>query len=148
MMPGVIAGHMVGPAGASGGGVTITLAGSYNVNNMEIDPSNAYAEFRLESDNDIITVEFSGDVDNGDWMVPRGGAPSSGYEVRCTVNSGTTPAGSATGSWLALSSDRFWSLSRTNIGTVTCNLTIEIRDAVSLVVLDSCTVVLTATVEF
>lgn len=62
------------------------------------------------------------------------------YEIRCTVNSGTTPAGSATGSWLSLSSTRAWTLTETGTGTKSCNLTIEIRKAGSSSSVDSATV--------
>jgi len=54
-----------------------------------------------------------------------------------TVNSGTTPAGSATASWLGLGTTRAWSLTQITAGTKTANVTIEIRRASSGVVLSS-----------
>lgn len=72
----------------------------------------------------------------GEWRV-RGA--SADYEVRATLNSGSLDAGSsATGSWLALTSSRSWF--RDFDGNA--DLTIEIRDAASLVVLASANVTL------
>lgn len=64
------------------------------------------------------------------------GIPSA-YEVRCTVDSGTTPSGSATGSWLSCATTREWYITDTVAGggAVTTATTIEIRDAITLTVL-------------
>lgn len=62
--------------------------------------------------------------DLGDWVIPNGNA--SLYEVRATLNSGTLSSGT-TGSWLALTSTRTWTVTRSVIGVSTANLTIEIR---------------------
>lgn len=77
----------------------------------------------------------------GIWLLPKSVDPAD-YDVRLTVNSGTTPAGSATGTWLSLSASRAWTLTDTGpVGpAITNNCTVEIRDATSLVVLDSATV--------
>lgn len=70
----------------------------------------------------------------GEWLV-RGAA--SDFQVRATLNSGALDAGSsATGAWLALTSARTWLLDFDG----SAELTIEIRDAASLDVLDSATV--------
>jgi len=47
---------------------------------------------------------------------------SSGYECRATLNSGTSPSGSALGSWLALSASREWTLTKATTGNVFCSL--------------------------
>lgn len=64
----------------------------------------------------------------------------SAYEIRCTVNSGTTPSGSATGSWLACSVTREWYITDTvvNGAAVVTDCTIEIRDAITTTVVSSC----------
>jgi hypothetical protein len=49
------------------------------------------------------------------------------YEVRATLNSGTTPTGTLS-TWLNLGTTRTWSLSAAAGNFQTCNLTIEIRD--------------------
>lgn len=82
----------------------------------------------------------------GDWET--GGFDSGDYDCQATLNSGTLDGGSdATGSWLSLSTTRTWEVTRTNVGANSANLTIEIRDATTLAVLDSGTINLTATVS-
>lgn len=56
---------------------------------------------------------------------PQTGIGSS-FWAKMTVNSGSALSGAATGSVLALSSSRTWSLSRTGTGTNTSNVTLEI----------------------
>lgn len=53
---------------------------------------------------------------------------SGDYEVRATLLSGTTPSGSAIGTWLTTSSDRTWSVSSVVGGAVFSTLLIELRD--------------------
>ena len=55
-----------------------------------------------------------------DWIIPNSAA-SSAYQIRATLNSGDTPDGTL-GSWLALSSNREWTLTSTG----SCSLNIEI----------------------
>jgi hypothetical protein len=101
------------------------------------------ATYTLESDGDVITATTpGGSVDAGDWIVPKASAPSD-YEVRATLVSGTLSTGT-TGSWLALSSNRTWTLQQVVVGTATqVTLTIEIRKG-SGVALASATVTLDA----
>lgn len=107
-----------------------------------IDPGNpTSAGIRYESDGDVITLSGGVGTDAGDWISPKAAAPGS-YEIRATLNSGTSPTGSAVGSWLALSTNREWSLSATAGTMKTCQLTIEIR--LGATVLDSCTVTIVA----
>jgi hypothetical protein len=80
------------------------------------------------------------------WLI-RGAA--SDYQVRATTVSGTTPdvASDALSTWLSLSSSRTWQLTKTGGAagsSVSCVLTIEIREAASGTVLDSATVTLSA----
>ena len=79
------------------------------------------------------------------------GAPDVGigsnYEIRATVALGDTPTSGSLNTWLSLSVDRTWGLTRTVTGTSSCQLTIEIRDANTLTVLDTATWVLTANLD-
>lgn len=68
---------------------------------------------------------------------------ASSYEVRATVTSGAVTSGT-TGSWLALSSSQEWLVQRGTVGISNAVLTIEIRNATSLVVVDSADVDLEA----
>lgn len=72
---------------------------------------------------------------------------TSGYEIRVTPLSGTFSTGSdSTATWLNLGTSRSWKVSKNSAGGKTCTATYEIRDASSLVVLNSATISLTATV--
>lgn len=70
---------------------------------------------------------------------------SSAYECRATLNSGALSSGT-TGSWLALSSSREWTCvdSIVDGSPAQANLTMEIRNASTLVVQDSATITLYA----
>jgi hypothetical protein len=85
------------------------------------------ATYTLESDGDvIIATTVDGSLDAGDWISPKASAPSD-YEVQATLNAGTLTSGT-TGSWLALSSNRSWTLGRVTVGVADqVDLTIEIR---------------------
>jgi hypothetical protein len=73
---------------------------------------------------------------SGNWITPTSAAGSA-YEIRMTVNSGSTPSGSATASWLALGTTRTWDLSQSGVGATMGNVTVEIRNASTLAVLSS-----------
>jgi hypothetical protein len=70
---------------------------------------------------------------------------ASQYEIRMTTTSGTFSSGT-TGSWLSLGTTRTWTRQRTSVGISTVTATVEIRDATSLVVLDTATITITAEV--
>jgi hypothetical protein len=60
------------------------------------------------------------------WSAAPLAGVGNSYWAKMTVNSGSALSGAATGSVLALSSSRTWSLSRTGIGSNTSNVTLEI----------------------
>lgn len=106
------------------GGAVVSLSG---VAVSSTGTGTQTATYTLESDGDVIRATTpGGSVDAGDWIAPKSAAPSD-YEVRATLVSGTLSTGT-TGSWLALSSNRTWTLQQVAIGTATqVSLTIEIR---------------------
>lgn len=120
----------------------ITLAASYSPSRTVTTPATATATFAIENDGDI-AINGS---DIGDW-ISGGSVFTSNYEGRLTVNSGSTPSGSATGSYLNLGTTRSWSLAQSGIGTNSSNCTLEIRNAATTVVKASATVTFTATVS-
>lgn len=111
-------------AWAAMGGDKISLS---NVTVVSVGAGTQTATYTLESDGDVISATTSGgSVDEGDWIDPKASAPSD-YEVQATLNAGTLTSGT-TGSWLALTSNRSWSLQQITIGQATqVDLTIEIR---------------------
>ena len=110
------------------------------------DPANANAGWQFNVDGTVDRRQGSWSY-NHDWGTPTGGTPGTDYEIKCAVNSGTTPSGDSVATWLALTSARTWTLSQTTVGSKTCNLTIEIRDAATQTVQDSQTYTVTATVN-
>ena len=122
------------------GGDRISLSG---VSVSSVGAGTQTATYTLESDGDVMSATTGGgSVDQGDWISPKASAPSD-YEVQATLVSGTLSTGT-TGSWLALSSNRSWTLQRVTVGVATqVTLTIEIRKG-SGAVLASATVTLDA----
>lgn len=115
---------------------------------VSIDPTDAFAGYRLHSDGTIdgtagTTLNWA--LDRGLWLLS---GINSNYEARATLNTGALDAGSSvTGSWLVLSTTRSWWCQITaGLNVQQANLTVEIRDAVSLAVLDTATIVLYAEV--
>ena len=105
------------------GGDQIALS---NVSVSSIGAGSQTATYTLESDGDVMSdSSIFGPVDEGDWITPKANAPSD-YEARATLDSGDTPTGTL-GSWLALTSNRAWSLTQSTVGNKQAILTIEIR---------------------
>jgi hypothetical protein len=77
---------------------------------------------------------------SGAWLTA---GPASGLEIKADIVSGSVTAGT-TGSWLSLASDRTWTKHQTPDGTSTVVLTVSIRNASTLEVLDSATVTIRA----
>lgn len=108
-----------------------------------ISPATATNGYRLNSNGKV--------YDNGngtysfieDWVTPTGAASS--YEALVTVTSGSLSSGTS-GSWLALSSTRDWTVTRTSVGTNTCTFTVDIRKVGTTTVLDSATITIEAEV--
>lgn len=72
-----------------------------------------------------------------DWISPLSAA-GAGYDVYCTVNSGTLSAGGASeATWLSLGTSRLWQVTKGSLGTNVAQITVKIRDAASLVELET-----------
>ncbi len=69
------------------------------------------------------------------WLLSGSAAD---FDVRATLNSGTSPAGTL-GTWLNCGTDRTWSLTDVvaDGSELICAITIEIRNATTLAVLDT-----------
>jgi hypothetical protein len=77
---------------------------------------------------------------SGAWLTA---GSASGLEIKADIVSGSVTSGT-TGSWLSLASDRTWTKTQTPDGTSAVSLTISIRNAATLEVLDSATVTIRA----
>lgn len=113
-----------------------------NVTHDVADPSNALATYTV-ANTGLVRNHVPATLET--WLLTGAVAD---YEVSFTYNSGNIPTGSTLGAWLPLSSSRSLSLSQTVIGVKTCNITVEIREAVSpFEVLDTATINITAEVS-
>ena len=134
-------------AGMRGGGDVITLVGATELA-VDFAPATAGVGYQLASDgleeSGIGTASSILYSTIGDWVTPTGNANL--YEVRATLNFGAVSSGT-TGSWLALTSTRTWTVTRSVIGTANANLTIEVRRASDSVVVGSALVYLTAEIS-
>jgi hypothetical protein len=117
-----------GGGGGGGGSVSIT---------DQSPAGNPTALYKLSSDGNV--YDQSNALLEG-WLFS---GVAGDFQVRATLTSGTLTSGT-TGSWLALSTSRSWSCTAPLGGSKNATLTIEIRDASSLTVLDSATVTLSA----
>lgn len=118
--------------GAVSAGV-VTVSGE-TISDSQAAPGSSQAGVRFNSDG-TVDQNVGGiytQIDSlTDWIIPNSLA-SGAYEVRATLNSGTTPTGGeSTNTWLSLSSNREWFHTRDGstegVGSDTANLTIEIR---------------------
>jgi hypothetical protein len=130
-------------AGAGGSGGTVVV-----LNNTSVDDTNsgsAEASYSLTTTGNVVgTTTLNGAINIGDWISPNSAAPGS-YEARADVVFGSV-SGSATGSWLVLTTTRTWTLARATPGGSAARLTVSIR--LGGTTLTSATVDLTAQVEF
>lgn len=77
----------------------------------------------------------------GDWVTPTNQAAN--YEVFATLSSGALTSGT-TGSWLALTSTRSWTVSRSPAGISEAVVVLQVRKIGTTTVLASGTITLTA----
>ena len=131
---------MSGIAGAST--VQITISNVTTTNTRA--GTAATAKYELQSDGDIYrsSANANPDVYVGDWIEPRASA-GGGYECKVTINTGSLTTGTS-GSWLALSSTRTWTIVQGSMGSGNVNFTVEIRQVGSSTTLDSAIIDLTA----
>jgi hypothetical protein len=133
-----------GTGSSSSGGSTpsgLVAISDQTVYTLEAYPATATAGYRLASTGIAYHTNPSGTyvAIGGEWLLS---GSASAYEVQATLVSGTTPSGTL-GSWLGLGTTRTWTLASSD-GYLTCTLLIEIRNATTLAVLDTATVVIQA----
>lgn len=120
----------------------VDMDGSYTIG--DVDTPTATVALTAYRNGDLVgtgdSVSFS-----DTWIASGGSTIGDYYQVRLTVLSGTSPtSGSAVNSWLDLSSDQVWALSRSTSGTSTGTWSIEIRSKATTTLLDSAEVAVSA----
>lgn len=124
-----------GPVPTSG---TISISNFYGTSNVAYRLDTAtYQDFGLlgvdfsagvtftVGSNGVVTVtgDNAGTISTYNWITPTTGSTT--HYVRATLSSGTFTSGT-TGSWLALTSNRLWSVRQTSGGFRTTTATFEI----------------------
>lgn len=120
-------------AAMAGGGGTSGGSGSVTLNNASVSSfglGTRTAGWKIDADGYVYTLKQASYTQKNQWTADA----VANYEVRATLDEGVVATGT-TGSWLACSSDREWTVEETY-----AYLTVEVRSAATLIVLDSCTV--------
>ena len=106
-------------------------------------PADARIDYILRTNGNVDLDRLAGSDETLEtWKEPRS-LDSANYEVRATLAFGSPRSGSsATGTWLALSTERWWGVEETGIGSETIIFTLEIRRGTK--VLSTATITLTA----
>ena len=114
------------------------------VNVVATDSAASNASFRLAADRLSYEGENGAFVSGFQWCATAG-APAN-YEARVTLDSGTSPSGSAVGSWVSLATDATWTVNDpTSDGTpIACSLTLDVRRAGGSIILATSSVSLSA----
>lgn len=123
------------------------------VNDFTVSPTDAFAGIQFTNGGamqrkDDVAGAYA-DVSSEEWHFPRRTINAGEYEIRATLLAGTPPTVGTMDTWLDLGTTREWNDLETTNGNATTTSTIffEIRDAVTQVVEDDCTVTLTAQVS-
>lgn len=114
-----------------GGNRTLTSTGGAGAGNAQLSAGNTGGFVGTVSPGGVGAFSSS-------WVLPTYFA-GAGYDIRTTVTGGAFTLDPSAGSFISLGTSRLW----TKVGAATVTATMEIRDAVSLVVLDTITISLT-----
>lgn len=121
----------------------VSLPSTITENKPTVSPTAATAGIIFNSNG---TYAASDGAPSGNWFSPTTTGVGGSYEIRWTTTSGSLDSGTA-GSWLALSSNRTFSITQSTPGNKTCVGTVEIRDTATSTVQTTCTVTLYAEVS-
>jgi hypothetical protein len=124
-------------------------AGPFDVTDSYVG-SPAYAAIGYDANGIVYQSVIAGSTDIGEWTTPSsaGIGSSGGYYIRADIVSGSVDGtSSATGTDLALSLTRSWSVTQNTIGSHAVTLTITIKDGSGGNTLATGTVTLTADVS-
>ncbi len=121
----------------SDGAATVNL-NAETISDEQVNPADALAQIEFDTAGTV-----NGPSSPYAWLT---NGTASNYEVKATITAGTFSTGTS-GSWLALSSARSWTVARTSLGSKSCTATFEIRAiADPSTILDTASITLTATV--
>jgi hypothetical protein len=112
------------PPGAGGGQSTVVSFNGGSIIAFSLTTATAGVTFR---DDGTVVQDKNGNTSVlENWAAPTQSGLGSSYEVRATLQSGTTPSGTL-GTWLSISTNPTWSLTATSGTAKNCDLLIEVR---------------------
>ena len=126
--------------GGGGGSPTITLS---NASPSKSGTGSQTAAYSVNSDG---TVKLNGSATVFEnWISDA--TKAGNYQVRATFVSGNTLSSGTLGTWMTLTSNRFWNLTNaaSNDTTLSTVLTVEIRDTATSTVRATATITISAT---
>lgn len=92
-----------------------------------VSPASATASWTFLANGTLVDGDgVAYNPDPVEWFYPESLDPFATYYVRATLESGTSPGGSALNTWHALSGPEQWFLNQVGIGSNTCVLKLEI----------------------
>lgn len=127
---------MMGDGGAGGA----QLPASLSVTDFELSPTDSQCTITFDAAGTYSSIG-NGSSPSGTWKLWGNG---SDYDIRFDVSSGTLSAGTAN-TWENLGTSRAYVKTNTGTGTLSVNGTLRIRNALTLVEIDSCSLLLSAT---
>ncbi len=116
--------------GASKGTLTLNALGAFGFDFSS--PWSSSAAIKVNTNGEVQECSNGSCISQNagvEWIDAFGASEdSSDYEAYMTKTSGTTPSGTAVDTWVTISSNLSWTLTRTSQGTTTFNGTLEIRE--------------------
>lgn len=123
--------------------------GNQSPNHIVVSPTDAEASVYFYNTGSGANIDNN--TVNFDWMHPPDPSTilAANYDIRASGFSGDALAAGTLNTWMNLGTSRSWILQDTRDGNFnkSCSFTIEIRDAATLVVLDSATMTLSTSVN-
>lgn len=99
----------------------------FGLEDEETTPTSATCSLALTQAG-LITTTGNGSSADPTWCVPKNLTVGDGYWARLDVTAGSSPTGSATGSWLQLSSTRTWTWTQAGLGSTSATFNLRIAE--------------------
>lgn len=129
-----------------GAGGVVVEVGDGTVSDVVTSPASAVASITFNNNGTIAISGNSSSYSDTAWASPTGTGTGDAYEIQVTATgSGGTFTGT-TGSWVALTTNKQWTLSQSGAGGASRDLTVSIRDTATSTVQDTAAITLSVLV--
>lgn len=122
-----MSGMMMAMAGGIGLPQVVDPIQVFGIEDEETTPTGATCSIALTQAG-LMTTTGNGSSADPTWCVPKNSTVGNGYWARLDVTAGSSPTGSATGSWLQLSSTRTWTWTQAGIGSTSATFNLRIAE--------------------